>query len=514
MNFSNRSKKIMLSIVITILLVGIAFMGSFISIRHFIRVDLTQYREFKLNPSSIAVMESLDDIVTIKVFFSPDLPPNLIVVRRYVEDVLNELSSYTNGNLTVQFLDPSIESVQEEATLLGVPMVRVNVLQKDKFEVQSSSLGIVFIYGDQHEILPVVQETHNIEYDVVSTIQKLINPEIKHIGFVTGHNEYPIVTRLFGATEDSYNTVRQQLDKNYLVTTVNADKDSLEAIDTLVIAGPETPFSLSEKKAIDQFLIRGGNLIFLIDGVLVEDFLTAQPLDVNLDDLLNHYGVRVNDHLVLDRINETATFNEQGIAYILPYPFWVKAIQEYFHSNHPIVSQLDTIVLPWVSPLSLMERDKITITTLIKTSENSWLEKAPFNLNPEIDVPSAGDSHIIAALLEGSFDSFFQSTLESSKNQPGGIFIMGNSRFLADRFLKQYRKNINIFLNTVDYLTLDTNLSDIRSKVILERPLAELSDRERHVVKYLGIFFMPALVILYGFSRSVGRRRRKIKLPL
>ncbi|PIZ72863.1 hypothetical protein COY07_02680 [Candidatus Peregrinibacteria bacterium CG_4_10_14_0_2_um_filter_43_11] len=523
MNFSHRTKIIRLSYLFMILIIGIVVMGGYISSRHFFRVDLTQNQEFAISETSKEIMGTLDDIVTVKVFFSKELPPNLIVVRQYMEDILQELSSYAGNNLNVRFVDPSQESSAEEARLLGIPPVRMNILTKDKFEVKNGFLGVALMYGGQHEVLPIVQDTRNIEYDLISAIKKLTSPEVRRIGFLTGHNEYSIKSRFIGSTGDSYSLAAEALGKNYKVTVVSADSSrDLEAIDTLVVGGAESVFMEHEKIVLDQYLMKGGNLVFLLDGTLVQDFLEAQPLDLNLDDLLEQYGVRIEPYFALDHLNETASFEQGLIELVIPYPFWVKAISDNFDKISPIVSKLDVLVFPWVSPLFVFEKEGIKTRPLVSTSAEAWVRQYPFNLDPNAEIVSTGKAqqYPLAVLSEGTFvspygdqkfsklrNSFEDFAFES--NQKGRVLVAGNSRFLTDRMVQQYKQNLDFFLNAIDYLTLDETLIGIRSKVVMDRPLAELNDYEHQIIKFAGVFLVPILVIIYGLTGAVERKRKK-----
>ncbi|MFH1012450.1 MAG: GldG family protein [Candidatus Peregrinibacteria bacterium] len=518
MNFSCYKKTLWFSYLLTVLVIGITVMVGFISTEHFVRLDLTDNRAFVIDASSKAVLRGLNDIVTAKVFFSDELPPNLFMVRQYVEDVLNEFESYAGGNLNVHFFDMSQDEVMEEAKRLGIPAIRMNILSRDKFEVKNGFLGVALMYGDKHEILPVVQEARNVEYDLISAISKLTNPQLRHIGFVKGHNEYPIVSKTGTSQGNGYLTVHDVLQKNSEVSVLSlTDPDALAAVDTLVIGGPEMPFTLREKFALDQYLMKGGNVIFLLDGVHVDDFREATLLDIELGDLLAHYGVSVLPQLALDPINETTSFDEGLIDFIVPYPFWVKAVRDNFDPESPITSKLDAVVLPWVSPLEVLETEETQATTLLRTSDDAWLQDAPFDLDPSVIAPAQTHQYPLAVLLDGVFKSYYAGGqaprgFVSESNGQGRILVVGNSRFLTDRMVRDYKQNLNFFLNAVDFLTLDQSFIGIRSKVVADRPLIKLSDNEREVLKLGGIFLMPALVVIYGLLRSIDRKKKKIKL--
>ncbi|MBN2096175.1 GldG family protein [Candidatus Peregrinibacteria bacterium] len=525
MNFLNRFKYARDSYFITILIVAIVLMVNFIAARHFMRIDLTKNQFYAVSDASKTIMRDLEDIVTVKVFFSEKLPPNLFAVRQYVHDILDELASYSKGDLMVDFLNPEDSKIRQEAFELGIPEVQMNIVEKDKLEVKNGFLGVAVVYGDRVEILPVVQNVLNVEYDLVAAIKKVTAQSTPKIAFLTGHDE-PELTQRAGVDQmrDTYALFKQALDHNYQVETVNlAESGTFSDTDTLLIAGSKTAFSDEEKYAIDQFLLSGRNAILFLDSIEVKPDLQAEAFDLNLSDMLEHYGVGIEEQFVLDQLNERASFNQGFMNFIVPYPFWIKAVHQYFDPENPIVAAMDFIVLPWASPLNVFDREGVNATVLAYTTPNAWLQPGPlFNLDPSsLQISSEQYQYPLAVLLEGEFTSFFsgdEDWIKSSDDyhekstQTGRLLLVGNSRFINDHFVNLYGQNMLFALNTVDFLTLDDSLISIRSKSSFDFPLKDLSARDRQLVKFTGIWLMPLAVILFGVVRFVLRRRKPFSL--
>lgn len=522
MNFLKRFKSAQDSYLITFLVIGIVFMANFIAVRHFVRIDLTRNQLYAVSDASKMIMKELDDIVMVKVFFSEKLPPHLFSIRQYTGDVLDELSSYSKGNLVIQFLNPELPEVRDEAFSLGIPQIQMNIVEKDKLEVKNGFLGVSVIYGDRVEILPVVQSVLNVEYDLVAAIKKVTADEIHTVGFVVGHDEPPLkeLIEVTGQHGESYSFLKQSLERNYKVRSLELNSEnSLDGIHTLVIAGPKTSFSDDEKYAIDQFLMKGGHIALLLDSVQVKENLETEILDLNLDDLLEHYGVRIGKEFVLDHSNESASFNQGFMNFVVPYPYWVKAVRPYFETMNPIVSKLEAIVLPWTSPIYVIEKEGIEALELIHTTKNAWLSKEPFNLEPSLTRNSSEkNQYPLSVLLKGKFTSFFndQSSIQSDQykhisENPGYIFAIGNSRFAMDRFTK-YSQNLSFVMNAIDFLTLDEALISIRSKTAYNLTLNEMTIGSRQLIKFTGILLMPLLVIMFGLIRFLIDRKKKTLL--
>ena len=520
MNFLKRFKSAQDSYLITILVVGIILMVNFIAARHFLRVDLTRNQLYAVSDASKTIMRDLDDIVIVKVFFSEKLPPNLFSVRQYLGDILDEFSSYSNGNLMVQFLNPELPEVRDEALRLNIPQIQMNIVEKDKMEVKNGFLGVMVSYGDRFEILPVVQSALNVEYDLVSSIKKVTAKEVRVVGFLTGHGEPSLKesVEVDGQHGESYSILRQSLEYNYEIRSIDLNaENTLNGIHTLIIAGSKMAFSEDEKYAIDQFLMSGGNVVALLDSIEIKSNLDVSMSDLNLDDLLEHYGVRIGKEFVLDHSNEKAPFNQGIMSFTTSYPYWIKAIKPYFESINPIVAKLETVILPWTSPIYLFERDGIEASVLINTTEKAWLSKEPFDLDPSlIQGVSEKGQYPLSALLKGQFTSFFNGSSFSNSNDhlissevSAHLFVVGNSRFATDRFAK-YPQNISFIMNAIDFLTLDESLIGIRSKASHALPLKELSISNRQMIKFIGILLMPIVVISFGIARLFVDRKKKI----
>ncbi len=506
---------------ITALIVAIALLVNFVASRHFLRVDLTQGQLYAISDSSKTMMKNLDDIVTVKVYFSGKLPPNLFAVRQYVDDVLEELSSYSKGRLQIQNLNPDNPDTATEAMKTGVPQIQMNIVEKDKLEVKNGFLGIAVVYGDKKEILPVVQNITSVEYDLMAAIKKVTAQQEKSIAFIVGHDEPSLTEKVgVGMPGETYSLMKKSLDRNYNVQEVTLDDEkSLDTFDTVVIAGPTKEFNDKEQFLIDQFLMRGGNVVALLETVGVsQDLQTSKP-EHKLSDLFEHYGVMAEHTLALDLSSENASFNQGFMNFIVPYPFWIRAINQFFEPGNAIVSKLDSVVFPWISPLTLVPTEGVTETALVKTTPNAWTQAEPFNLAPnQVQGSSEKAQYTLVALLKGNFASAYQGKkspfggkdfLQASSN-PGQILMVGNARFALDRFAMMFPQNMTFLMNAIDDMTLDQSLIAIRSRSAFALPLKELSATERQMVKFFGILLMPLLVVLYGILRSVSRRRKPV----
>ena len=507
---------------------------NFLSCQYFMRGDLTENKIYTLSKSTKDILEGLDDIVRIEAYFSKK-PSRVAQIRADVKDKLDEYLAFSKGNLQIDFIDPGDdETLKQKLRLMGIPELQVNVREKDKLEVANVYMGIAVHYVNEKEVLPFVQETFNLEYDLSSAILKVTREETKTLGFLAGHGEFDIDNQRF-------QELRGELSKQYDVSKVEVkDGEPIDAkVVTLVIAGPQQPLTEREKYEIDQFIMRGGRTVFLIDPIRLQPgSLQATPLATGLNDLLEHYGVKLGNNLLLDRYHDSATFDRGFMRVTQPYPYFVKAMKKNLSSENTITSQLESLVLPWPSSLELTLKGseqtegegvaKVEGTVLAKTSEFGWAVQAPYNLDPNsvLRPPSGAQKvYTLAIGLSGAFKSFYagkdipaverveteeqvseaEDRTTKTDSAPTQIIVVGTSQFLA-----QPRQDGRIFFqNTIDLLTLGEELIGIRSQTVTDRPLKETSDSERFLLKFLVIGGIPILVSIIGITRYFLRRRAK-----
>ena len=539
------------SAIVVLIVLGIVAVINFMSTRHFVRADLTEGKDFTISKATKRILGNLDDVVNIRAYFSKNLPPYLAELKTQVKDVLDEYKAFAHGNLEVKFIDPSKDpALQQKLRFMGIPQAQLNIIQKDKAEVVKVYFGIAVMYEDKKEVIPLVQNVMTLEYDLTSAIVKVTRSEEKTVGFLTGHDEY--------STNDDYQDLKTSLEKQYKVIDVDLSKGSgvRDDVNTLIIGGPKKELSERDKYEIDQFLMRGGKIIFLLDPVdLNPRGLVANEINTNLGDMLENYGVRVGKSLVLDRAsNSNASFSSGFMQYSIPYPFWPRITKNQFSMDSPIVNQLENMVLPWAAPVEIIpskvelntkdnakagakdnagDTSKLKGIELFKTSQYSWTKGRPFNLSPQQRFIPTGKmkSYALGVAVMGKFKSFYagkpvperasKDTGKAASPEKAGsentvtespetqIIVVGNARFVTGSFLSRSQSNLLFVNNAVDWLTLSEDLISIRSRYVTDRPLAEISDRAKLAIKIIDICGASFLVIAFGLIRIILRRRAK-----
>lgn len=511
----------------TVLALAVLVLVNIVAIRIFTRFDLTESRIYTLSDASRNLVKSLDDKFTVKAYFTSELPPPYNNNRRYLQDQLDEYRAYAKGNFQYELVDPSkSEDLEKEAQRYQIPPVQVQVIKSDKLQVEKAYMGLVFLYGDKQEQIPVLQSTGNLEYEISSKIKKMTSTTSRKVGVLTGHGEPGL---------EQMKRLQEMLQSQYEVTPVSIEGGAAIPPDiaVLLVIAPQTAFKSWEKYIIDQYLMKGGKVAFLLNRVAMTlQSQMGRANDVGLDDMLESYGIRVNADLVRDVRCAPVTVQQQAGMFVMQsqIPFYYLPIIGEFSNASPVVKDLGSIVFHFVSSVdtSLARGKNLALDVLAATSNKAGRQEQVFMINPTMEVTEEmfKESGIpLAVTLEGSFGSAFadrQVETDSTalaidlsgkvnKSVPTKIAVFGDGDFVQDAFLAGSRDNIILASNLVDWLADDIGLASIRSRETGPKPLDEVEEGTRTFVKYLNLVLPPVIVILFGVMRwrwRVAMRRR------
>jgi gliding-associated putative ABC transporter substrate-binding component GldG len=519
---SSRSGSSMVVLAALLLLVLVVL--NFISDKAFFRIDLTENKEYTVSNSTRRVLRDLDDVVGVNVYFSKDLPSYMASLPRSVRDMLDEYQAYSKQKLRVQWEDPD-ESPEQQSKLrtLGIPQVQLDVIQKDKREVANVYLGIAVMYEDRHEVIPVVQGPWGLEYELTTAILKVTMEETPKLGIVSRFEKETL--------DQQYREMMRILGKQYEVEVLDLEggaKALPEDLTTLILLGPKD-LSEAEKYRIDQFLMNGGSIFACLDALEMQGgVLQGTRMSSGMEDMMTHYGVRLGNDMVVDRVASMASFSSGFFRFMSNYLLWPKVVKKGFNQDHPIVSKLETMTLPWTRSMEAVSSppDSVEVTLLASSSPASWTTTNFMNLNPQqqFTPPKEEDvlQHGLIYALNGVFPSFFAGKpipeIEDSTAAPidsvgrrdigdaAQIITVGNTYFCIDQ---QVQGNLVFLLNAVDWMSLGDELIGIRSRHVVDRPLKEISEGQKGLIRFIGIVAVPLVVVLIGLSKYLVRLRVK-----
>jgi ABC-2 type transport system permease protein len=470
------------------------------------RLDLTPGKAYTLSSTTRSVLGNLEDVVTIKFFASRELPPQVDLVKRDVEDLLADYEAAAGDNLQLLRFSPSAADpeAQAEAEQMGIPAIQFNVLGQEEFQVRQGYLGIAIQYADQTANVPFVRQTDDLEYRLTSAVLALTDPARSTVGFLTGHGEASISGGASGLAE----TLRQ----NYQVAPVDISAEGsrvADSISVLIIQGPETPLTQREGDELRSFLANGGNMLLMMQQLTIDEtqaFPMPQPHPV-LDELLASYGVAIPEGMVIDhRSSGRVTLSSSsGAGYVVPYPLWPIVVPA---GGHAMVEGLSGVLLPWASPLDLSRADTSTVTPLLATTEFAQHLTGPHPLNPQFDWTSIAADLRPQPMAAAIFPRPTGDGAGSETVRAGGrLVLVGDADFASNRFLGGEEGNLLFLTNAVDWLAQDESLIQIRSKLRRSPPLLYSSVLMRDVAKYGNLVGIPLLFVLIGAGRLARRRR-------
>jgi gliding-associated putative ABC transporter substrate-binding component GldG len=331
--------------------------------------------------------------------------------------------------------------------------------------------------------------------------------------------------------------VQSIVGKQYEVTTVDVSggKPLPGDIAALVIMAPSLRIPDHEIYQIDQYLMSGGRVAFLLNKVnasLQERF--GRELNTGMDDMLAAYGLRVNSDLVRDTRCANISIVQQSFGFSIQsqVPFPLLPLASTFSQNNMMVKDLKGMVLFFVSSVDTvgLAGKGLTGDVLVSSSKESGRMKNVFIISPLGEYPPSEfqEKEIpLAVTVNGSFASAFAEkeipidtsapavvpTTKLTRSPDTRVVLVGDGDFARDQYLGN-TDNVTFFANMIDYLVDDAGLITIRSKDVTLPPLDQVSDAAKNLIKYGSLVVPPALVVAYGFLRWRMRKTRRKALEL
>jgi len=497
----------------------------------YFRFDLTKNKRYTLAAASRNVVKKLKKPLNMRLYFSENLPSYMASLQRDVSDIVSDYASYSSGMLEVESVNPDTDKTLENRLIkMGIPKVQLNVFEGDEAGIRSAFLGIELEYGKKREILPVVQSTHGLEYNLTSKIHKITQETVKTVAFLSGHGERSMYKK--------YSKLKKLLEEIYTVKDVNFSMGrTLDGVDMLLIPGPREELPESEAFLIDQFVMSGGKLVFMMDSYMIDwDSMHTIPLELdNWVKFLAHYKIDIDRGMVHDSMCARAKFQQSSMQFSPAYPFWPKVTPPGMNNDNPVVSTLPSFVFPWASSISVGKTEGVSFSFLAKTSPFTVVKSGErINLTPlkrynphsrKSEAP-VKQRFLLAGVLQGNFDSYFKNAgakfLRNMQDETDiekyiqrspvtQIAVMGTSHITENDMLNAFPNNGRFFLNLVDWMNMGSDLISIRSRNIEESPLRKLSPDQKFWIKQINVFlWITVCALLFGVVGLVKFIKEKV----
>ncbi|MGB1318371.1 MAG: gliding motility-associated ABC transporter substrate-binding protein GldG, partial [Flavobacteriales bacterium] len=501
-----------------------------------------------LSETSTDLLEDLDDVVYLKVYLDGELPAGFRRLRDRTREMLDEFRAYSGGKIEYEFINPnnqpdekSRNDVYRQLAKQGIMPTNIQIKAEDGVEQKLIFPGALMTYRGEETALQLLKSqmgaapeqmlnssTEDLEYEITNAIRKVTSIKAESVGFIEGHGELTEreVADMAKSLSEYYRLERVNINGklNSLVSRAEGDSGAVifPRYKAVVIAKPDSAFSEEDKFMLDQYIMYGGRVLWLVEPVFCDmDSLRyapstlAVPTSVNLEDMLFKYGVRVNTDLLQDARcaaipGPSGYVGEQLQWALQPWVFFPIVIPR---EEHPIVRNLNGIKLEFTSSLDTVGAKNIKKTVLLSTSDKTRILRTPTQVSLDVMVEEPkpeqfNKKHLpVAVLLEGKFESVFKNRLTSgilgSKEikyreegkrtkmivvSDGDIMrnhINPDGTYLPtgfDKFTSQQFGNKTFLLNALNYLCDDMSLTSIRSRALeirlLDRKKAEAEEKE------------------------------------
>jgi gliding motility-associatede transport system auxiliary component len=482
---------------VILLIVGIVLLLNVLAAKFFFRLDFTEDKRYTLSPATRDLLEELGEPVTVKAYFSKNLPPQLDIIRRDLRDMLVEYTQASDAMVVYEFIDPLKEEDGEmQAQEAGIMQMQVQVREKDQMKAQIAYMGAVIELGESKESIPVIQSTSGMEYFLTSSIKKLAVVDKPLVGLLTGHGEAGM-NQVSQAIRDL--SVLYQVEEVSLSDTTR----ELARFSTLALLGPADSLPETHLEQLSDFVDRGGNLLVALNRVDVDmsrGYNMGRTINTGLESWLKNYGIRVNDNFVLDANAVTVMVSRQQGPFTVQQPMAFPYIPQVNNfGEHPVSGGLEQVMMNYVSSIDYSGDSAISYTPVLFSSEMSATRPGGTFIDlgyqwTENDFPLS--SLTLGAALEGKLG-----------NVPGRMVVLADADFpVAGPQQEVQPDNVNLLVNCIDWLSDDTGLLDLRTQGATARPIEEMEDGKKAAIKYLNFLVPIVLVIAYGIFRAQRNR--------
>ena len=529
------------------------------------RFDLTQDKRFTLSEEAKEIVDYVDSPIIVDVFLKGNFPPEFRRLQSETEQLLEEFSAY-NSHIKFDFINPTEkgnEAFQSQFEKFGLTPAQVSVTESGKQSTELVYPWALAHHDGKSVKIPLLKNQlgatseervnsslQNLQYAFADGFKKLATQKSKKIAVLKGNGEYDdrYIADFFATLRDYYFIAPFTLDS----VASNPEKTfkALEGFDLIVAAQPTEAFSDAEKYVLDQYIMNGGNSLWLMDATqmqmdTVSGNMFAFGKDLNLNDFFFKYGIRINPNLVKDVYSAPIVLasGDEREAQYNRYPWFFSPLSS-SANNHPIVSNIEAVKFDYASAIDTLPNN-IKKTVLLSTSPISKIVGLPFPIDFDVEIPknlqvvnegpnpneyNAGEVPL-AVLLEGSFTSAYKNRVKPIKlngveNKDGGkpskMVVISDGDIIKnqmqgnrplelgfDKMTNQFYGNKEFLLNTVNYLLDDSGLINIRTRQIAVPFLdPQKTVEQRSKWQTLNLLLPLGLLALFGIAFNFYRKRR------
>ena len=535
-----------------------------ISFFFFFRIDLTSDKRYSISEQTKTLMRNTDAPLKVVVYLDGDLNPGFQRLKKSTAELLDELSVYSNQNIEIEYENPSLadtpaqrEKKYAELQMRGLLPTAVYERDKEGKSIQKVIFPWIEITYNGKKVQVCLLKNilgnsgeenlnisiENLEFEITDGIRRLVNRDVSKIAFLEGHGELAE-----SETYDISKTLSKyfQIDRGIIANNATI----LDNYKVIIIAKPTKPFSESDKFIIDQYIMHGGRVLWLLDGVRVSKenlsiagLSPAIELDLNLNDQLFRYGVRINPVLLQDVQCTSIPVNiapANATPQFEPSP-WYFAPLLLTSPEHPVTRNITQVRSEFCSGIDIVGDNKqVKSQLLLATSDNTHILAAPTTIDLSQKIKPNDKTYFnvryvpVAVAIEGNFESDFANRMipkgltntvpirKLSLNTrqivvaDGGIIrnetILKDSTTVPlgfDRYMNQQFGNKDFILNAVLYLADNDGWMQLRSRTLKLRLLnKKITNDDRLTWQLVNVLLPLGFLLFFGIGYQIIRKRK------
>ncbi|MCB9234299.1 MAG: Gldg family protein [Bacteroidia bacterium] len=542
-----------------VLVIFIIIVVNFISEKFFTRIDLTEENRFSVSDVSVDLFREIREKAFITVYFAGEMPTRYKKMQSDLETYLKELSIQSRGKLDYEFVDPSPKpELYNKFGKAGFPYFpvteRLSPTEKKDYKLLPYAelnlgtyngiinliKGCVYVTQQRTYEIDVQKATQNFEYNIITKIWSYTRERSKVVGLLKGHGEY---------TRANAPDLFEELERYYTILDVDVSQGEAisPSVDVLLVMQPNEPFREREKYEIDQYMMRGGKVLWLTDNEIINFDIGAQQStltalrSLNLDDLFLKYGVKINYDILQDMYCDPIEVQEEN-----PKFPQRKTVRWVFHPSleafpdHPATRNLDQVSIRFGSTIDTTHIEGIRKEVVLQSSpaartiqgtqfiDISQLVSRPippnlFNKGP----------YTLGLVLSGKFESLFARrnppvdslapTPPTAAKLPVNVdlevpkmAVISDGELATGMLVKNQNQyvpydNKALVMNLLDYLSGDNVISQIRSKEVVLRKLdGNKVIGNQAFIQFINIVIPVVMIIAFGLIRAWLRRRKNL----
>jgi ABC-2 type transport system permease protein len=540
------------------------FVLALISFFYFFRIDLTSDKRYSIAEQTKSLMDKTDSSLKVVVYLDGDLNPGFMRLKKATTELFDELSVYSNSNIDISYENPSLADTPDQRDKKYAELQSRGLLPTAVYELDKEGKSI------QKVIFPWIEMSYkgkkvqvcllknilgntgeenlnisveNLEFEITDGIRRLVNRDISKIAFIEGHGEL---------TEPETYDISKSLSKYFQIDrgVIANNATILDNYKVIIIAKPTKPFPESDKFIIDQYIMHGGRVLWLLDGVRVsKDNLStigispAIELDLNLNDQLFRYGIRINPVLLQDVQCASVPVDiapPGATPQFQPTP-WYFAPLLLTSPDHPVTRNITEVRSEFCSAIDMVGDNKLVrAQLLLATSDNTHIVGTPTTIDLSQKIKPNDKTYFnvgylpVAVAMEGNFESDFVNRMipkgltntspilkQSLKTRQ--IFIADGELIRNetntkdsttiplgyDRYMNQQFGNKDFIQNAVLYLADNEGWMQLRSRTLKLRLLNKrITNEDRISWQLINVLIPVGFLLIFGIGYQILRKRK------